>query len=219
VSLGLRVAVPALRVALVVGVVLGALYARVITSGERELSASTEGLRAGDAHEATVRARRAAGYYAPGAPHVGVAYVRLMAIAAKAEGLGDRDLALLAWRAVRTAAIETRWLVTPHADDLDRANRAIARLSAGAPRPPGTRSEPPAKIEREQLELLTRDETPRAPWVVLLVVAFVAWLGGAAAMVRRGVSATGHVAWRRALPGLVVAAAGVAAWLVAIWRA
>jgi hypothetical protein len=38
-------------------------------------------------------------------------------------------------------------------------------------------------------------------------------------MVRRGVSATGHVTWRRALPGLVVAAAGVAAWLVAIWRA
>lgn len=218
-SAAFGVARSALRVALGVGVVVGALYARVITSGERELAASTAGLRAGDAHEAAVRARRAAGYYAPGAPHVRVAYERLGALAVKAEGLGDRELALLAWRGVRSAAIETRWLRTPHAEDLERANQAIARLSASAPRPPGTRSEPPAKLEREHLAELTRDEAPRAPWVLALVVALAAWMGGAAVMVRRGVSATGHVAWRRALPGLVVTCAGAALWLIAVWRA
>src|SRR4029078_11014960 len=122
--------------------------------------------RAGDARGAAEHARRAAGWYAPGAPHVRVAYERLMALATTAEGRGDREIALFAWRGVRTAAIETRWLFTPHEEDLGRANQAIARLSAATPRPPGTRGEPPAVIEREQLEALGRDEAPRAGWVL-----------------------------------------------------
>jgi hypothetical protein len=203
----------------VTGLLLGAATLRVVTSGEREIAASTEGLRAGDAHAATEHARRAAGWYAPGAPHVRVAYERLIALATTAEGLGDREASLYAWRAVRTAAIETRWIVTPHAADLARANLAVARLEAAAPRPPGTRTEPPASVEREQLEALSRDEAPRTPWVDALVLAAVAWVGGAYAVVRRGITAGGQVSWGRAMPGIVVTAAGIALWLLAIWRA
>jgi hypothetical protein len=208
-----------LSIAAVVLLVLGAASLRAVIAGEGEIAASTEALRAGDAREAIVRARRAAAWYVPGAPHVRVAYERLIALAVAAEGLGDRDLALFAWRAVRTAAIETRWIVTPHADDLQRANEAIARLAATAPRPPGTRTEPAAKIEREQLETLTRDEGPRAPWAAALVLGFAAWAVGSILIARRAVSATGHVAWRRAVPGLAIAAVGTALWLLALWRA
>ena len=201
------------------GLLLGAATLRVVSSGEREIALSTEGLKAGDAHAATEHARRAAGWYAPGAPHVRVAYERLLGIATTAEGLGDREASLFAWRAVRTAAIETRWLVTPHAEDLERANLAIARLEAAAPRPPGTRNEPPAAIAREQMEALSRDEAPRTPWVVALVLAAAAWISGSVLVVRRGITAGGQVSWARALPGIVVTAAGIAVWLLAIWRA
>jgi hypothetical protein len=201
------------------GLLLGAATLRVVTSGEREIAASTDGLKAGDAHAATEHARRAAGWYAPGAPHVRVAYERLIALATTAEGLGDREASLYAWRAVRTAAIETRWLVTPHAEDLERANAAIARLEAAAPRPPGTRNEPPATIAREQLEALSRDEAPRTPWVVALVLAAAAWISGSVLVVRRGITAGGQVSWARALPGIVITAGGIALWLLAIWRA
>jgi hypothetical protein len=201
------------------GLLLGAATLRVVTSGEREIAASTDGLKAGDAHAATEHARRAAGWYAPGAPHVRVAYERLIALATTAEGLGDREASLYAWRAVRTAAIETRWLVTPHAEDLERANAAIARLEAAAPRPPGTRNEPPATIAREQLEALSRDEAPRTPWVVALVLAAAAWISGSVLVVRRGITAGGQVSWGRALPGIVITAGGIALWLLAIWRA
>lgn len=201
------------------GLLLAAATLRVVTSGEREIAASTDSLRAGDAHAATEHARRAAGWYAPGAPHVRVAYERLIALATTAEGLGDREASLYAWRAVRTASIETRWLFTPHEADLDRANLAIARLEAAAPRPPGTRTEPPAAVEREQLEALSRDEAPRTPWVLALVLAAVAWIGGSIVVVRRGITVGGQISWSRATPGLVVTAVGVAIWLLAIWRA
>jgi hypothetical protein len=203
----------------IAGLLLAAATLRVVTSGEREIAASTDGLRAGDAHAATEHARRAAGWYAPGAPHVRVAYERLIALATTAEGLGDREASLYAWRSVRTAAIETRWIITPHEADLDRANLAIARLEAAAPRPPGTRTEPPASVEREQLEALSRDEAPRTPWVIALVLAAAAWIGGAITVVRRGITAGGQVAWGRATPGLVITAGGIAIWLLAIWRA
>jgi hypothetical protein len=201
------------------GLVVGAATARVVSSGEREVALSTAALEAGDAHAAAEHARRAAGWYAPGAPHVRVAYERLLALGTAAEGLGDRDMALYAFRGVRTAAIETRWLVAPHEDDRDKADRAIARLSARAPRAPGLRTEPPATLEREQLEALARDEAPRTGWVVALVAGALTWAAGAIAVARRAVGATGIFDVRRALPGLAAAGAGVALWLLAIWRA
>ncbi len=210
---------PAARIAIVAGLLVGAVTARVIAGGEREIALSTAALRAGDPHEAAVHARRAAGFYAPGAPHVRVAYERLIALATKAESRGDRKLALFAWQGVRTAAMETRWLVTPHAEDLDRANAAIARLSAAEDRPPGTRTEPAAAVEREELDALVRDEAPHVPWVVALVAGFLAWTAGALVVVRRGVTTTGQLVWPRVRIPAVLAAAGVLVWLLAIWRA
>ena len=212
-------ALRALKAALVVAVVLGAATLRVVVAGEREIAASTAALRAAAAPAAPGRPRRAAGWYAPGAPHVRVAYERMIALAVAAEGLGDRDTALSAWRSVRTAATETRWIVTPHAEDLARADAAIARLSAAAPRPPGTRTEPASAIERAQLEALARDEAPRVPWVIALSLSFLGWAVGSGMAARRAVSATGHVAWQRASPWLVVAGGGVLLWLIALWRA
>jgi hypothetical protein len=201
------------------GLLVGAATGRVIYAGEKEIALSTAALKTGDPHGAAEHARRAAGWYAPGAPHVRVAYDRLIALGTTAEGLGDRETALFAWEGVRLAAIETRSIVSTHEAELDRANRALTRLTAAAPRPPGTRTEPPATIERAQLEALARDEAPRTRWVVGLVLAALAWTGGALWVVRRGVDATGRVAWKRALPGLVMTGAGIALWLLSLWRA
>jgi hypothetical protein len=215
----ITVVVRALSVLGALGLLIGAVTARVVWSGEAEIAASTAALKRGEAQEAVVRARRAAGWYAPGAPHVRVAYERLVALATAAEGQGDRELALLAWRGVRTAALETRWLVVPHVEDLDRANRAIARIEAAAPRPPGTRTEPPQRIEEKQLAALLRDEAPRTPWVVALLAAFVAWAGGAVWALRRATAARTGLDMRGARAGLLVALAGVVVWVLALWRA
>lgn len=215
----LRLLLRVLSVLSAMGLLIGAITARVIWAGESEIAASTAALQQADVREAATRARRAAGWYAPGAPHVRVAYERLVAIATAAEGRGDRELALLAWRGIRTAALETRWIVIPHAADLNRANRAIARIEAAAPRPPGTRTESPQRIEQRQITALLRDEAPRVPWVIALVVAFVAWAAGAAWALRQATRAPEGKAFARAQPGIVVALAGVALWVIALFRA
>lgn len=206
------------KVALAIGVIVAAVTFRVIVAGEREIALSTAALRAGDAHEAALHARRAAGYYAPGAPHVRVAYERLLALATKAEGI-DPKLALYAWDGVRTAAIETRWIVTPHEADLERANAAIARLEAAQARPLGTRTDPAAVIQRAELDALSRDEAPHVPWVIALVISFAAWVAGAIWLVRRGVTSTGQLVGSRTGAAIALTAIGIAVWLLAIWRA
>lgn len=209
----------AAKVLVVTGVVLAAISARVVYSGEREIALSTAGLRAGDPHEAALHARRAAGFYAPGAPHVRVAYERLIALATKAEQVGDVSTALFAWEGVRISALETRWIVTPHEADLARANAAIARLQAAQSRPLGTRVEPVTVIERDALEALTRDEAPRVPWVVTLLIGLFSWVIGASLVVLRGVTSTGNVLWDRVRLPAALTIAGVIAWLLAIWQA
>ena len=195
--------------------VVGVGTARVVISGEAEIAAGTEALKRGDPREAVVRSRRAAGWYAPGAPHVGVAYDRLIALALAAELQRDDALALLAWRAVRTAAIETRWLVTPHAADLERANQEIARLMAKKPKA----AEPDARITSEQLQKLYRHQSPRLGWVIALVVAFVVSAVGAAVWSRQVASAGGRLSWRRGKSGALLVVVGIILWLVAVWRA
>jgi hypothetical protein len=202
-----------------VAVVTGAATIRVILAGEREIAQSTAALRAGDPHAAALHARRAAGWYAPGAPHVRVAYDRLIALATAAEGLGNREVALFAWNGVRTAAVETKWIVQPHADDLERANRAIARISAATPLPLGANAEPAPVIERKYLETLARDETPRTGWIVALVAAFAAWAGGAIHLARRALTPSGRVLWSKALPGIAAIVLGALVWILAYWRA
>lgn len=204
-----------LLTAAIVVAVLGAATGRVVYSGDNELAASTAALDAGDPREAIVRARRAAGWYAPGAPHVRVAYERLAALARAAEEHKRDDLALMAWHAVRSASIETRWLVAPHADDRELAEREIARLQAKVP----GQVAPDATIAAAQLQKLRRHAPPQTPWVVALLMGFAMLAGGLGLAARQAADAGGRVVLARAKLGLAIAAAGAGLWLLALWQA
>lgn len=198
---------------LVTGALLAAVTARVVIGGEREIAASTEALLAGDAHEAAVRARRAAEWYAPGAPHVRVAYDRLMALGREAEARRKPAIALLAYEGVREAALSTRWLITPHAAEVAEAEAAIARIRARDERPPGTASDPDAAVERDLLTSLAARPGPSRAVSAALALSFLAWAGGLAWVLARAVDATGRLDRRRALPGFALFAAGVLGWI------
>lgn len=210
-----RTAARLLLVATVVIAAGGAITTRVIIAGEQEIAASTAALKAGDAWEATVRARRAASWYAPGAPHVSVAYERLIALARTAEERKQPDIALFAWRSVRTAALETRWVTAPHAAQLELANREIARLmSQSDPKPDDQET-----LTAEHLKLLSADEAPRLGWSVTLVLAFVIWALGIGLWSRRIAGPGGRTEWSQARLPAVLTAVGIALWLLAVWRA
>jgi hypothetical protein len=192
---------------------------RALVEGERELRAAEVSFAAGDLEQAAVRARRAATWYLPGAPHVPAAYRRLVSVAGAAEGRGDARTALFAWHCVRSAALSSRWATVPHRQQLALANASIARLASKQPRPAGAGDASDADVEREMRRVLAQEQFPRAPWVAVMLAGFAAMILGLGHAARRGFDAQGAPRWTLMRAGAAVAAAGLAAWAAGIWFA
>ncbi len=189
---------------------------RQVSDGEAHLQLSDQAFDQDDLAGATLHARRAATAFAPGAPHIRKAYRRLEAVAVGAEANGRDAEALAAWRAVRSAALETRhlWLAAPR--ELERANENLARLSslsAGASSKQRRAAALRAKAE------LARDDAPSARWLIALSLGFFAALAGLAWVGVRGVSRDGKLAFARAKWGVLLSVLGTALWAVAAWQA
>jgi hypothetical protein len=189
---------------------LGVITTRVISDGNEERFAGDKAFDQGDLATALVHARRAATLYAPGAPHVRLAYERMVAIALGSERKGDSELALSAWRAIRSAILETRhiWIVEPEL--LAMANGNLARLMTR-----GTSAEARAEAQ----SWLDRDEAPRAEWVFVLGFGFAATMGGLGWICLRGVSSEGKVRFARIKWAGVLTLIGLACWTLAVLRA
>jgi len=194
---------------------LGTLTARVVVDGERALASSDEAFDRGDVRAATVHARRAAVLYAPGAPHVEAAYRRLIAIASGAEAAGQSELAIQAWQAVRSAALETRHVWIPREDELRRANQNLKRLQSLAGRSPEERKATAQAATRE----LERDDAPRAPWITLLAMGFLLAVAGFSVITWRGVTPDGDLVPGAMRMGVVIVMVGVACWIMAVLNA
>ena len=190
---------------------LGLLTWRAVSDGEAAMAASDVAFNQGDLRTALVHARRSATSYAPGAPHVSRAYARLQAIAIGAESRGDLEIAQEAWRAVRSAALETRGMPQPHATELERANRALARLASRG-------SEDPEQ-KKQALAELDASQGPRARWILVLGLGFVLSTLGLAWIAVRGVDAQGAVVRRQLGIGAGLALVGAVCWTIAVWLA
>jgi hypothetical protein len=188
-----------------------------VQAGEAELEKSNAAFDAGDLYRASSHAGRAATHYAPGAPHVTAAYERLRAIAVGAEATGDVKSALFAWRAMRSAALQVRHLFVAHAEELALANEAIARLEARQLDHENAELEKGARAIA--LKRLSRDETPRGPWILVLGSGFLLCLVGLAALAARGSEAEGRPSRSWARFGLLSCLVGAILWTLASYMA
>ena len=202
--------------ALLVVLAMAALTARAVVEGREQMRLSEQAFDQGDVRTSLVHARRAAVLYAPGAPHVGQAYQRLIAIARGAEAARDGEMAAMAWRAVRGAALETRHVWVPRAKELEQANRALARLEAQRATDPAA-TETPQQAYRQALAELRQDAAPEL--VALLAVGFVLAALGLGLVAGRGVTRKGELVLSQAKLGFILALVGAACWTIAVWRA
>ena len=190
----------------------------VIDQGQQQLRASRALAAAGKIRPAIMSARRAASWYAPGAPHVRLAYQRLIDLARLAESHGDRSTALFAWRSLRSAAMTSRSWTVPHSAEVHAADLAIARLASETPPPIGAPLQEPARLKQSILLAYEQPLPTRRPWVVAMLVSAAVSCVGLLLMARKGLA--GNRLQRRAMVrSLAVFAAGLAGWLLACWMA
>lgn len=192
---------------------------RATYEGEQRLREADAAIRRQDMLDATVRARAAAGWYVPGAPHVAAAYARLLHVARTSEANGDRDTALFAWRAMRSAAEQTAWLLQPHQRELDLAAVAIARLTSDAPRPMFARDTSDPQTERHIRSLLERRDTPRTSSIALVVAGLWAAVAGQLLLAVRAISPEGTLRWDRARAPAALGLGGLILYAASLWMA
>lgn len=121
--------------------------------------------------------RQAIRWYSPGSGPVDDAVASLERLGGEYDSK-DPELALMSWRALRSALFAVRSFYQPYPDKIDLANGHIARLMAAQEAP-----DPALLAEREahHLTLLARDHAPNVGWSLLAVLSFLAW-GGALLM-------------------------------------
>ena len=176
--------------ALCVGMALAVVVVRVYVDGRAALAAGDRAMAAGKDRDAIAWYLEAGRMYVPG----GVANRRgvenLAALGTRARAQGDDSTARRAWEAVRSAALGTRWLVTPYEDLLLRANAELAGLYA--------RSEAHANesVAEQQARIAWHAERmaarpgPAVGWTLAALVGLVAWLASVLLFILRGLDQT-----------------------------
>ncbi|HEV7555387.1 MAG TPA: hypothetical protein VGO00_08040 [Kofleriaceae bacterium] len=203
----------------IAGIVVAALATmalRVVVDGRSALLDGDEALAKGNATDAIASWEAAARWYLPFAPHVDDAYERLTTLATKARAAKDPLTAIVAYRAIRSAAIATRSAWTPHAADLETANAAIAELAAVDPDgAPAAGVGVPARLGFYR-ERLATDARPTTAAAIIAGLGIALWLVGIAYLVRRGTDDAGHLARRPALVGAAITLGGLLCWAVGL---
>jgi len=137
----------------------------------------------------------------PGSPWPERGWQRLEVIGHDAEARGDDDTALLAYGAMRAAAMATKGPGSGWHRRRDQADEGLARVAASRRDPTG-----PHVTAEAMLDAMRSEETPATWMLVTLAAAALAMIGGLArlawlgedaarARVAQGVAAVGFVAY------------------------
>lgn len=187
----------------VVVVVAGILTTREVSTGRDEVGAADVAAQRADWAEAIVHARAAAEAVAPGNPWPERGRLRLEAVGRDAEARGDDTTALLAYGAMRAAALATRAPGTGSDRWRRKAEEGLARVAAAS-----RDVAAPQAAASTMLDALRDDEPPTTWRLAALAAAALAMLGG-----------LGRLAWlgdtaRTARVAQAFAAAGLVAYVV-----
>lgn len=183
--------------AAVTAIVLGVLVTRAVWQGRAALRDGDAAAARGDLAAAIDHWQRAARWYVPLAPHVDDAYHRLEATATDQGRLGNLEISLQAWRAIRSSVLATRWLVTPQAKRYDRATRYLTLV---------TRTELP-------------DDAASVPWMLFALAGSGLWIGGCAYFARRGLDPEDRLVRKAASAGGGMVLIGLIAWVIGLYNA
>jgi len=158
---------------LVVVAAVAVLTVREVAVGQAEVTAADAAASRADWGEAIVHARAAAEALVPGSPWPARGWSRLEAIGHDAEARGDDAAAMLAYGAMRTAALATQAPGSGSDRWRTKAEDALARVGSyrrdvGAPQAPAG----------SMLDALRQTEPPPTGTLAVLALAGMAMLGG-----------------------------------------
>ena len=189
-------------------VVLGSLFVRAWLDGRAQLRQADEMAAAGDVDGEIRHLGRAARWRLPLAEHDEQARMRLREIAERETEAGDIDVALVAWRELRSVILATRTTDVVDPEQLEAANTAIVELMVSSS------DESTADSARWATEL---EEQPTSRVRSLAASAcFLAWLIACVGFFLQGIDGKGRLEPRPALRWGAAALVLLVAWVTSM---
>ena len=167
--------------ALVVVAAVAVVTARELAAGQSEVDAADAAATRSDWAETIVHARAAAEALVPGSPWPERGWTRLEAVGHDAEARGDDATAMLAYGAMRAAALATRAPGAGSERWRTKAEDGLARVASSQADAAGPRA-----TAESMLDALRASEPPPTWTLTLLAVAGAAMLGGLGSLVWLG---------------------------------
>ncbi|HEY3352569.1 MAG TPA: hypothetical protein VGQ83_04925 [Polyangia bacterium] len=209
---GLRAAALAGAVVAILG---GIAATRAALSARAEQADGDAALGRGDVRLAIDAYERAARLRVPGLASQARALDRLETVAGRAEARGDAATARAALEAARRALYASRAAGVADPARLARLDARLAVLLARADPGPGDE----AARRAWHAAALARAEAPAPGFAALAILGFALWAGGGAAFALRGLGPDLRVRPRAAAVAAGAVVAGLALWVVGLWKA
>lgn len=127
--------------------------------------------------EAITHFERSIHWYTPFNKYVADSAKRLWEIGEKAEKQNDTQLALLAYRSLRSSFYAVRSFYTPYKEWINKCDEKISSLVASQDTP--FESEKKKSFDQrkaEALKILKTDRAPHVGWSIFLEIGFVGWV-------------------------------------------
>jgi hypothetical protein len=187
--------------ALLLVTVVTVVTVRQLRAGHAAVDLADAAAQKSDWPMAIAHARAAAEALVPGSPWPERGWLRLEAIGHDAEARGDDETALLAYGAMRGAALATRGPLSGSSGRRSQAEAGLARVATSE------RSATGQRVAGESMLDALREGEPPVSWLLYaLATAALAMVGGLAQLAWRGPDATGGRAAQ------VIAALGLLAY-------
>ncbi len=179
----------------------------------------TEAQRAIRINDAIEHYGRSARLYTPGNPWARRSLDRLTETGRRFDEAQQPELALSAWRELRSSVLATRAFYTPNRDRLALADERIATLTARLESPSVDPGADEAARKQWHAARLAQTDEPSVPWTLLALLGFFAWVGCAIAFLWRAVDEQDRLRKKPALLYALGVAAGIALFLLGLARA
>jgi len=176
------------------------LGTKVYLSSWQEYRKAQDALARRDYHQAIVHLKRTILWYLPGNRYVEGATAKLWQLGLLAERQGNRELALEAYRSLRSGLYAVRSLYIPYREWIKRCDSKIASLMAAkGPTVEADKGKTFTQLRNQYLNLLRNDQAPDVVWSLVMEVGLLGWLSSTIFFILRSFGPEGELYGRRAL--------------------
>tara|TARA_B100000315_G_scaffold41491_1_gene36400 strand:+ start:20621 stop:21277 length:657 start_codon:yes stop_codon:yes gene_type:complete len=165
------------KAAIVVIIMLLIVIAKVYYRSMDEFDKGEEAFKKQDMNKAITHFQRSIHWYTPFNKYVAGSAEKLWEIGNRAEKQNNTELALLAYRNLRSSFYAVRSFYTPYKEWINKCDERISSLVAVQETP----FEPEKKKSFEQrkaeaLKILKTDKAPHVGWSIFLEIGFIGWV-------------------------------------------